>query len=58
VQSRRPRSFSVARAGGQSRRRGRPHRHQLVAKSPADGYTLLLGSGGPPTINATFNKVN
>ena len=31
---------------------------ELVAKSPADGYTLMLGSSGPLTINSTFYKAN
>src|SRR5438128_2223391 len=31
---------------------------ELVAKSPADGYTLLMGPSGPMTINpATYSKL-
>ena len=31
---------------------------ELVAKAPADGYTLLMGPSGPMTINpATYSKL-
>jgi tripartite-type tricarboxylate transporter receptor subunit TctC len=46
--------FLVDNRGGAAGRLGT----ELVAKAPPDGYTLLLASSGPLTLNPVFNKVN